>query len=42
MRVSNLAKDLVARMLEKNQETRIAIDDILKHEWFKLFDDQLN
>jgi len=34
-RVSNAAKDLVSRLLDKNQETRIVIKDILKHEWFE-------
>lgn len=33
-KVSNLAKDLVSRLLDKNQETRIRMPEILKHEWF--------
>jgi|LauGreDrversion4_2_1035121.scaffolds.fasta_scaffold38739_6 hypothetical protein len=42
MRVSNLAKDLVAKMLEKNQDLRIGINEVLNHEWFNLFEAQLN
>lgn len=34
-KVSNLAKDLVSRMLDKKKETRASMEEILKHEWFK-------
>ncbi len=33
--VSHDAKDLVNRMLDKSQETRITIRQMLNHRWFK-------
>ena len=32
-KISNQAKDLVARMLDKNPETRPSIEAVLEHEW---------
>jgi len=32
-RISNQAKDLVNRMLDKNAETRPTIEAVLSHEW---------
>ena len=29
------AKDLVAKMLEKNPQKRIKIEEIMKHKWFQ-------
>lgn len=36
--ISENAKDLIRKMLDRNQETRIKIKDILKHPWFKFED----
>lgn len=35
-RISNQAKDLVGRMLDKNPETRPTIEAVLSHEWLQL------
>ena len=33
--ISNQAKDLVSLMLEKSQDKRITIEEVLEHEWIK-------
>lgn len=37
--VSNNAKDIVKKLLEKNRQKRIPLEDTLKHEWFNSFKD---
>ena len=31
--ISSDAKDLIAKMLDRNQETRLSADDVLRHKW---------
>jgi len=33
--VSDLAKDLITKLLHKNYKTRILAGEVLKHGWFK-------
>ncbi len=32
--ISDEAKDLISKMMDRNQQTRIKAEDILNHEWF--------
>ena len=40
MKVTNIAKDLISRLLEKNQEIRIGMNEILQHQWFTMYDER--
>jgi calcium-dependent protein kinase len=41
-RISNQAKDLVNRMLDKNPETRPSVDQVLQHDWITQYAATLN
>ena len=34
--LSNQAKDLVTRLLEKNPKKRLSLEEALAHEWFSM------
>lgn len=38
--ISDEAKDLITKMLEKDPQNRIAANDALKHKWFTISVDQ--
>lgn len=42
MGVSDEAIDLISKMLTKDPESRISINDAKKHEWFKFSSEEAN
>lgn len=38
--ISKEAQDLIKKMLTKNPDDRISIDDAMKHEWFNSLENE--